>query len=345
MLTAWLAACSSSEQRSSGQTSAASSKAELGPADIVALEAPGANGLSGLTVDDAGTLWSLAERIRVLVSSTARPGTGGTGAAAREYQLTGVPDGRELESIAWLGKNRFAIGTEGTCDGKAYRILIVEVSGNAARVLDAIEMPYALWPQAPCNARRGLEALCHAGGQLVVAVEQPHQAEDGRRVALVGRVDLNSRAVVPYRVALTSDKGKISALHCDRARAASSSADAGASASSKGTAGAPSGTGGIVAMAIERHFSVARLIAFRVPESPSSGRAPPILPAEVVADVYPYTTGGKRNFEGLVRLGERRVGIIVDNHYAKVTGPNELLWLQLPAGQATETEPVKPVKH
>jgi hypothetical protein len=127
--------------------------------------------------------------------------------------------------------------------------------------------------------------------------------EGGKRFAPVARIDPATGAATPYRVELSSNKGKISSLDC-RARGDS-----------------------IEVLAIERHFEVSRILGFSVPRNgPASGA---MLPSRIVTDLVPYTNGNKRNFEGIAWLDEKHVALIVDNHYGRVTGPNELLRLEL----------------
>ena len=137
------------------------------------------------------------------------------------------------------------------------------------------------------------------------------QAADGRRVTPLARIDPSTGSAAAYRLALTSETGKISGLDC-RAR------------------------GGVIeAIAVERHFEVSRLLAFTLPEGGSALEKQekddkPIEP-RVIADLAGFTNGGKRNFEGVVWIDERRAALIVDNQYRGVTGPNEIVWIDLPA--------------
>lgn len=256
------------------------------------------DGLSSLAVGEGGNLFTLPERRPVLLELSP------TGAEVRRSPLVGAPDGLEFESLAWLGGQRFAVGTEGGCEAGAERILLITRDADAARVDGVVELPLAAWGTA-CDHYRGVEGLCAASGRLVAALEAVVDA--GERVAPLARVDLATGEPTALRLALTSTKeqgGKISSLDC-RAR-----------------------DGALEVLAVERHFNLSRVIGFTLP---LDGPAPatPLQP-HVLVDLTPHASGGTRNFEGLARLDERHVLLIVDNYYGRVTGPNELLALELP---------------
>ena len=268
--------------------------APAGPVPLVSfaeLAADDRSGLSGLAADERGVLWTVPERQPFLVEIP------GGGARPRSIPVRGVPDGLELEALAWLGQDRFAIGTEAGCHGGAERILLVRRDGAEARVEGTIELSLTIWP-APCDLRHGIEGLCHAGGQLVVALEQALDPGQGGRVAPVARIDLATGKATPFRVALTSATGKLSALEC-RARGDT-----------------------LEVVAIERHFEVSRVLGFALPAAGPADPSP--LRARVLFDLASHTRGGKRNFEGVVWRDEHRLVLITDNHYGKVTGPSEM---------------------
>ncbi|UQA61212.1 esterase-like activity of phytase family protein [Polyangium aurulentum] len=281
------AACDARPSAPAGPTPAA--RIEKLPIDDVA-------GLSGLAADDRGSLWSVPEDRPMLVEI---PASG----APRSMPLRGVPDGLELESLAWLGGDRFAAGTEGGCGSGAERILLILREGGEARVERALDLPLALWGGS-CDEHHGIEGLCHAGGKLVAAIEHVIVAGGGR-LAPLARVDPQNGEATAYRLALTSDTGKISALDC-RARG-----DA------------------IEVLAVERHFEVSRLVGFSLPASGPASDAP--VRPRVLAELGAHTNGGKRNFEGVVWLDDRRAALIVDNQYRGITGPNEIVRVDLPA--------------
>jgi len=255
------------------------------------------SGLSGLARDDKGALWAVPETKFLLLQISP------SGAELGRFPLSGVPEGAELESLAWLGEDRFAIGTEGGCKDGAEKILLVTREEKDARTTRTLNVPLSAWG-ATCDDKRGLEGLCAAGGKLVAALENPLPGPNGERHAAIARIDEATGDVTALRLALTSDEGKISGLDC-RAK-----------------------NGAIEVLAIERHFTVSRLLSFSVPESGPSD-ATPIKPT-ILVDLAPYSNEGKRNFEGAVWIDDTHAALIVDNHYRKITGPNELVEVDLP---------------
>ncbi len=263
---------------------------------------PEAVGLSGLTAADDGTLWSVPERDSVLIAIP--PGE----ATPRAVPVDGLDGDHQLESLTWLGGGRFALGTEGDCRGNASRILFVttraDEGGTRRAALDdrTIEIPHKLW-LAICRPNHGVEAVCHADGTLLAALEHA-ELRPGGRLAPLARIDLASGELTPLWVRLSSKTGKISAMDCR------------------------SGESGIEVLAVERHFKVSRLLRFTVPTA--DGADGTEIAVETLVDLWPYTISGKRNLEGVVRLGSDSVALIVDNHFGRVTGPTELLRLPLP---------------
>jgi hypothetical protein len=258
------------------------------------------------------------------------------GATPRTWPLAGAPDeDLELESLAWLGttqdgRERFAVGTEAICERNTHAVLVAERQGDGFRVVETIRLSLDLWPETVCEDGHGIEGLCAALGpqgeaHVVAAIEHPEQDEQKRRYAPVavlapgGPAGQAGKTWTPYRVALTSETGKLSALDCRLAPAGSDGSG---------------GSGGIEVWAIERHFETSRLVRFVVP-SPGAGAGQArgengLIAPTVVMDLWPYTREGKRNFEGL-RVADGRVHVLVDNQWRTITGPNEILSLSLPA--------------
>lgn len=277
-------------------------------------------GLSGLAAGEHGSLWTVTEKLRTLVEI---PATG----APRTIAVSGVPGGLELESVAWLGGGQLAAGTEGDCTGNQSRILVIDIGdigegGRAerttpatartgARVSDQLMVSHDLWGVG-CHHNRALEGLCSAGQWLVASIEEPTADAGGRRMAALVVIDIATRAATPFLVPLTSDTGRLSALDC---RLSSEHGDR------------------IEVVAVERHFEVSRLLRVMVPtaaQSAEPARAPTILDSTMVMDLMPYTDDRRRNFEGVVLIGDHEIILVADNHYGKVTGPNELVRLVLP---------------
>jgi len=253
------------------------------------------DGLSGLTVDGDGVLWMVPERARALI---AMDGDELRVVPMRDVELA---DGVDTESITWLGGDRFALGTES--DDTSRRgdpILVVERQGEGVVERERIDLPYdRLGVTAEDN--HGIEGLCFAagdeplGGVLVAALENVVE-RDGSRLAPLGRYAGGQWTRV--EVELTTDTGKISALSCRR----------------EGDA--------IEVLAIERHFAVMQVLRFTLRDDTRRVRP------RVVLDL----SGSLRddpNIEGLVEV-DGTLRMIVDNHYGRRTGPNELVRAQLP---------------
>ncbi len=288
--------------------------------DVAVIGLDGVTGLSGLAADARGALWMVPERKDMLIERPAE-----AGATPRAWPLTGAPDEElDLESLAWLGttqdgRERFAMGTEAICERNTHAVLVAERQGDGFGVVETIRLSLDLWPETVCEDGHGIEGLCAALGPqgeayVVAAIEHPEQDEQKRRYAPVavlgyaGPAGPAEKTWTPYRVALTSETGKLSALDCVLA------------------------PGGIEVWGIERHFETSRLVRFVLPTQ-GAGQAQGengLIAPTVVMDLSPYTNGGKRNFEGL-RVADGRVHILVDNQWRTITGPNEILSLSLPA--------------
>lgn len=255
-------------------------------------------GLSGLARDETGALFVVPEEDPFLLEFSV------TGTEQHRYRVTGAPEGFEFESLAWLAKDRFAIGTEGGCKDGADHVLFVTREGDGAKVTRNIAVPLSAWG-ASCDEKKGIEGLCAAGGKIIAAFEKPFLEKNDERFAALARIDETSGDVTAYRMALTSKTGKLAGMDCRLKDNA------------------------IEVLAIERHFDVAQLVSFTVPLAGATEETP--RTARVVFDLKPYANDGKRNFEGVVWLDDRRVLLIVDNKYGKVTGPNQMVEVNLPA--------------
>lgn len=254
-------------------------------------------GLSGLARDDTGAIFTVPERDYVLVEL--KP----TGEEQHRYPISGIPKDVELESLAWLGKDRFGVGTEEGCKDGSEHVYIVQREGDAARVTQEIKLPLSNWGTT-CDEKRGIEGLCAAGGKMIAALENPLAGQNEERFAGLARIDEASGEVTAYRLTLTSKTGKIAGLDCRLKN------------------------GAIEVLAIERHFDVARLLTFTMPLTGAADEKP--LQAKIALDLLPLANEGKRNFEGVVWTDDRHVLLIVDNHYKTVTGPNQMVAVELP---------------
>ncbi len=277
--------------------------------DVIELRAPRVHGLSGLTRDDRGNLWTISERTHDLVEVAADGQT-------RVLPIANIPEVAELESLAFIGRSPggdilMAIGTEGQCIDNSHRVLFAEIRGERAFVVNEIALSLDVW-NAQCDDGLGIEGLCRAGDALVGVVERPESGDNGERYALVGVMDVGDvgvglvRGPLQYfRLHLASDTGKISGLHCELS------------------------AHGIDVVAIERHFEVSQLVRFSLPRSekaPSEDIGE--VNASAVFDLGPYTDNRRRNFEGITIDPQGNVSIVVDNHWKTITGPNELVHLR-----------------
>ncbi len=280
-------------------------------------------GLSDLTASDDGKLWAVAERTRSLVRMQA------DGSDVRLVPLVGVPVRLDVEGMAWLGGDRFALGTESDDPRRTSDLLLFArlVDGGArARVERTIALDYSRWPLRP-NGNQGIEGVCRAGPALVVAVESVSGSGD-RRFAPVAVFHMASGSWTPYLVRLTTRTGKLSALSCRIRRGRGDAVDV---------------------LAVERHFRVARLVRFELPAAGVTPTAPVTTPAgrdrPAPAQITPVLVADlaellqhQENFEGLVWDGDRDIALVVDNDWARVTGPNLLVRARL-SGPVPEPPP------
>lgn len=250
------------------------------------------NGLSGIAIDDAGAIWTESERdlsVYRIVLDGARV------ASSTRYTITGAPAHTDLEAIAWLGPGKLAFGTEGQSDDRA-QILTADVDEPShtitiARTIDVPKDRLGL----TVRPNDGVEGLCGSGDVVIAAIESTATDEHGRWAPIV-RMDLASGKTTVTRLALTTDKGKLSSVDCTLA------AD-----------------GSAHLLLIERHFAVTRFLRAELPAA-----APARLEPKVALDLAPILNG-TLNLEGIGLLKDGRVVAVVDNQYDRITGPNELL--------------------
>ena len=241
-------------------------------------------GMSDLTIDNRGMLWAIAERDRAVLELE-------IGKPAITHPLEGVAPGIDTEAIAWLGDGKFAIGTEGNKEATA-SIMFAELVGNEmvvkrTRTLTSQELGVQL------TYNHGIEALCASGDELLAATESVGKLPDGTRYSALVRLRGDALAITKLR--LTTTKGKISALYCTFA---------------------PDGSAEV--LAIERHFSVSRILKF------TAKRDDVEITPTVELDLAPILHDAL-NLEGIVRLPDGRLVAINDNQGETVRGPTELL--------------------
>jgi len=263
--------------------SAACTKREpRGPGRIVTLDAD-LVGLSGLTVDEHGAFWAPAEDGDTVIRIDPQH------FGVTRYPVVGLPEGIDLEAMAWLDGTRFLIGTETQEKGRL-RDVIVEgrLRGTRMEVTTVGNLEYARW-QLTAPKNRGIEGICHADGVLIFATELVEE-QRGQRWAPVGTFDSRTESWTAHRARLTSKTGKLAAMSCRVI------------------------DGVIVALAIERHFGVLRLMRFTIPRGPDARWIEPTAAVDLTGAFSPLP-----NFEGLVWLEDGSAVVVTDNQYGGVT--------------------------
>ena len=272
-------------------------RAPTGPGPIVALDTD-VTGLSGLTRDPAGVLWAVGERGDFLLEI--HP----TRFHVTAHPVTGAPEGADLEALASAGPGDFLVGTETQEPGRtADALLFASIEQGQLKVQAKESLDYRAWGlEAPKN--QGIEGLCRVGGIAVMATELVDEQRE-RRWAPIALLDLDTKAWKLHRVALTSDTGKLSALDCR------------------------SIDGKLVALAVERHFGVARLIRFELPTSSAGGWIEPRVVVDLATLIDPLP-----NFEGLSWADDGSVVLLTDNRYrGRVREPSTLYFIPASALQ------------
>lgn len=264
---------------------------------IVALHTK-VTGLSGLTQDGEGALWAVGEDgdyVLRIDSATF---------AVDQYRVVGCPSKTDLEALAWMGDERFVLGTETHEAGRAQDALLYgRVQGDRFVVGSDDACDYGLW-DLTASDNRGIEGLCHVDGVLILATELIDE-QRGRRWAPLAMLDLETQTWTAHRVGMTSGSGKLAALSC---RVIDDT---------------------IVALAIERHFGVSRLLRFDVPTGSKGAWIEPSVVADLATLIKPLP-----NFEGLVWRDDGSVVLLTDNEYrAAAPEPSRLYFIPASALQ------------
>jgi len=267
-------------------------------AAVVTLDLDTAPGLSGLGVAADGALWTVAERdgaaYRIVLDHDRVASIG-------RVPLDPAPRA-DLESIEVVAPGRFAFGLE-TAEADSAGLAVGELSADGARIAITATTPLPAGDGRVVEANKGVEGVCGDARTLVVAFETV-VAADGARF---GQVEVHrDGAIARHRVRLTSATGKLAGVDC---RLDATGADV---------------------LAIERHFEVTRLIAFRVPFAAAPAPTPPITPT-LVRDLADLAAG--RNFEGIARLPDGRIALVTDNQWRTIEGPSQLVVLAAPSGR------------
>lgn len=249
-----------------------------GPGPIIDLDTK-VTGLSGLTRDADGMLWAAGEHADAVLQIDP------DGYAIREYPVVGAPPGTDLEGLAWVEGNRFFVATETQEAGRADDVLLEgRVEDDRFVVRPWQRVAYTPWGlSAPKN--RGMEGLCHVDGVLILATELVDE-QRGRRWAPVAMLDLATKTWTTYWVALSSHTGKLAGVGCRKI------------------------DGEVVALAVERHFGVSRLLRFPLRPGKSGERIEPEVAADLSKVIKPLP-----NFEGVLWKDDGSVVLLTDNHY------------------------------
>ena len=268
-------------------------KEPRGPGRIVTLDSE-VPGLSGLTFDEHGAFWAPSEDGDSVLRID--PETSGV----TRYPVVGVPTGADLEAMAWVDGTRFMLGTETQKRGRhSDTILDGRLDAGRFLVTPVGKLDYARWQlSAPDN--RGIEGICHVDGLFVLATELVERQRKGRWAPL-GMFDPKTQTWTAHRVQLTSKTGKLAALSCKLIGES------------------------IVALAVERHYGVSRLIRFQIPRGPIGQWIEPTLASDLSELVAPLP-----NFEGLVWMDDGSAVVLTDNKHRGVTGEPSRLY-QIPA--------------
>jgi hypothetical protein len=255
-------------------------KEPRGPGRIVTLDTD-VPGLSGLTVDEHGALWASGEDGGAVIRID--PATFGV----TRYAVAGAPPEIELEAMAWADGTRFVLGTETQEKGRLRDVVLDgRLDGGQFAVAPVGDLDYARWRlTAPDN--RGIEGICHVDGVLVLATELVER-QRGRRWAPVGMFDPKTQTWTAHRVGLSSKTGKLAAMSCRVI------------------------DGSIIALAVERHFGVSRLLRFNIPQGPEGQWIEPTVAADLSELISPLP-----NFEGLAWMDDGSAVVVTDNKYRR----------------------------
>jgi hypothetical protein len=254
-------------------------------------------GLSGLTVSPSSTLWAIPEQKRFLVPIVKEGET--LRLREKPIPIIGIDEDLDTESIAALSDTEFVVGTEGHGKRATDKLFWLKRDRTKARVVKVVSVEYRLWGIKAEN-NKGLEGLCYANGQLVIAGE-PVFVVQGRRYAPIVRYEIATGTFYPAQLALTTTSGKISAVFCSMTQMNS-----------------------LDVFAIERHYEIARVLGFKLPIASTKENDQPvtILP-EVKLDlanvIHPLP-----NFEGIARM-DSDLFLLTDNNHSGVVGPTYLL--------------------
>jgi hypothetical protein len=257
-------------------------------------------GLSALTQDPTGHFWAVSERNRVLLQldfSSSKP------SVTQTLPLKGIPEGTDTEALAYIGGGVFVLGTEThTSHRNSDLLYFARNEANTLEVYDSLTLPYSLW-SIEAEKNRGIEGLCYAEGHLMVASETVG-TDNGKRFAPLARYETLQDVFIPYKLWLTTQEGKISALAC----------------------GSLVNHDMLEVFAIERHYGSSVLLRFLVPLYPEAADIAP----EVVVDIHETVGNPLPNFEGVVRTHTGGFILLSDSSNGGTVSQTHVLRIQKP---------------
>ena len=252
-----------------------------------------ADGLSGLTSDRSLALWAVQERRHQILQLTLPEQT----APPKAFQINDIPEEVDLESITWLGQNRFALGSELDIDNRnSDKVFIVEIHDQIASVTEDFDIAYQHWPMRP-SANHGIEGICYTEPNILVGIESVIE-EDNKRYAPIIIYSMITKEALPLKVELTTSTGKLAAMACRKSDDGNS----------------------IDLFIIERHFGVGRILKFNIAKQKH------ISPGTIVHD-FAKDLDDLPNLEGLAIGANNALYLISDNNFGRITGPTKLLSL------------------
>lgn len=256
-------------------------------------------GVSGVASREDGAVWAVSESRRELY----RFGANNFRAPFR-VAVDGLPVDLELESAAWLSKDRLLLGTETETARDEDVLLVLDVDEDRAVVADRWVVDWSRHFGLQAKRNQGVEGLCASEGWVVAAAEFVTKTPDGRRRAPILAATYEDAAAghfSPYWLELTSETGKISALECVK----------------RGES--------LVVHAVERHFEVTRVVGFDVPLTEPAGDAPTVLVPEVLLDLKAMLPG-LANVEGMTYVDGRMI-VVTDHDEDSAFGDTEVIVL------------------
>ncbi|MEM6732806.1 MAG: esterase-like activity of phytase family protein [Myxococcota bacterium] len=249
-------------------------------------------GFSGLAFDDQCRLWGVPERETALIRFEV---DGEKLSVAERIPIDGHPSGYDLESLAFAD-GRFYAGTEHLRpDRQSDPLLVIERSGDRATVISRIDFDYGAWGIL-ASRNHGVEGLC-VGGDYIVGAAELGLGTSKRKAPVAVYSRTSGELVKAFKVALTSETGKFSALDCNV----------------KGQV--------IDLLAVERHYGVARLVRATLDLSRDETEIRSRVQSDLSTKVDPLP-----NFEGVALGPNGSTYLVTDNQSSTASGPTILFY-------------------